>query len=252
MTATQKATYRRIALWLLVIIPLVPAVVISAVVAGYMYLPLSQDKLEAVTLKADAQHTVIAVHGLGDTAQSWATPLMENMAESLVDNSYAQHIALNWNPYSQNTLRCSVDGKRIGYKLGEKLAAQTSLHAVHLIGHSCGSFVILGACEALKANNANIHIQTTYLDPVSIYGGFFWRYGLGKFGSCADDSEAYIDTGDGVPGSNETLPHATTHDVTANRLASDYKGNPHVWPTVYYQNIQRANTAPSAHPRQHN
>ena len=62
--------------------------------------------------------------------------------------------------------------------------------------------------------------------------------GLGVQGSgsgCADFSDAYIDTEDDVPGSNQPLPNAYTVDVTAVRKRSAYTGTPHVWPTDYYR-----------------
>lgn len=234
----ERLNWRKLALWLLVALPLGPFVLATVVITAYMYLPITYDELKPTELNSGAEHISIAAHGLRDTANSWALPLMHSMqSSSSASDRIAQHLAIDWNPYSQNTFRCSVDGKRIGYQLGVKLSALPNLKSVDLIGHSCGAFVVLGACEAIKSQNPDIVVRSTYLDPVSIYGGFFWRYGLGKFGSCADISDAYIDTGDSVPGSNQALPYATTHNVTQARIDAGYRGSPHVWPTVYYQQL---------------
>ncbi len=72
---------------------------------------------------------------------------------------------------------------------------------------------------------------------MAIYGGVSLDFGIQHFGQCADFSDAYIDTGDGVPGSNELLPGAHTFDVTSARESSGYEGPPHVWATVYYRQL---------------
>ena len=89
----------------------------------------------------------------------------------------------------------------------------------------------------MRARRREVVIQSTYLDPVSVYGGLFWNYGLTRFGACADFSDAYIDTEDGVPGSNQRLPSAHTFDVTQARKRTTFSGSPHVWPTAYYQQL---------------
>jgi hypothetical protein len=92
--------------------------------------------------------------------------------------------------------------------------------------------------------NTSIKVQTTYLDPVSVYGGIFWNYGLDNFGRCANFSDSYIDTQDSIPGSNQVLPHSVTFDVTNIRLAAGYKIPPHVWPTKYYIESYKKGSVP--------
>lgn len=230
-------------LWALVGLPLVSFLLVSVGIAIYIYLPISYERLAAIELKPDSQHLTLAVHGLGDSPQSWANPLLARI-NAKTAKAFSQQLAIDWNPYSQRSFRCSVDGKRIGRQLGRQIAAANQLESLHMIAHSCGSFVILGACEAIKASGANIHIKTSYLDPVSIYGGFFWRYGLEKFGSCADSSESYFDRGDSVPGSNQPLKHGQSHDVTEARLQANYQGSAHVWPTLYYQQLWASKKRP--------
>lgn len=185
---------------------------------------------------AETTHLTLIAHGVGDTPLSWAAPLSALLqAQEPATESSVRIVALDWNEGASSTFRCSVNGKRTGESLGRQAAQHPALRSVHLIGHSCGSFVVYGFCTALKAQRPDIRVHTTYLDPVSIYGALSWNYGLQHFGSCADFSDAYIDHEDGVPGSNVALPHAYTFDVTAARKSSGSEIPPHVWPTQYYQ-----------------
>lgn len=214
---------------------------------AYTYWPTHYTQLDIPSINANTQHITLIAHGLNDTAASWSDPLKTILQEQHTESktNHAQIISLDWNPYSQSTFRCSIDGKRIGALLGKKISTSTQLHSAHLIAHSCGSFVILGLCESLKTHSKNIQVQTTYLDPVSIYGGIFWNYGLRHFGSCADFSDAYIDHQDNVPGSDKPLPKSHTFDVTAARKKTNFNQSPHIWPTVYYQLLVAAGTYPS-------
>lgn len=217
------------------LIPVVSFVLANVLFISYMYWFQNFDDMEMPVIDKNAKHIIILAHGLKDTTESWTAPL-----KKIFDNKKeegVQIVTLDWNPYSQNTFRCSVDGRRIGKKVAEQLNASVELKAVHFIGHSCGSFVVFGLCEAVKDSRPDIAVQTTFLDPVAIYGGFFWNYGIERFGSCGDFSDAYIDIEDGVPGSNQLLPNTHTFNVTAVRKASGFDENPHVWPTVYYQNL---------------
>ena len=117
---------------------------------------------------------------------------------------------------------------------GNEQTSHENLQSLHLIAHSCGSFVSLGICQALKAHRNDVTVQSTYLDPVTVYGGVFWDYGVTRFGSCADFSDAYIDIADTGPGSNQLLPLTHTFDVTPARKRAGFARPPHVWPKVYY------------------
>lgn len=220
------------------VIPFVSFVVVNIAFFTYIYRIQNLDDMKFPVVNEGARHIFILAHGLGDTASKWADPLKYSLEKK--QEKSVQVISLDWNPYSQSLFRCSIDGKRIGEKIAGQLNTSSSLKTVHLIGHSCGSFVVLGMCRAIKEARPDIIVQTTFLDPVAIYGGLFWKYGILHFGSCGDFSEAYIDTEDGVPGSNQLLPNTHTFNVTAVRKASNFKKNPHVWPTLYYQQLVKA------------
>ncbi|MFC1838642.1 hypothetical protein ACFL1N_03600 [Thermodesulfobacteriota bacterium] len=233
----QETLWLKLILYLLVAIPGGAFIFVSIGTLVYIYRPIDYSQIKMPVSNPGDKHVFVLAHGVRDTTASWSDPLKHELEEK---NPDARVISLEWKPYSESTLRCSVDGRRIGNIIGKKLAAGKNLESMHLIGHSCGSFVILGICEAVKSVRNDVSIQTTYLDPVSVYGGLLWNYGINRFGGCSDFSDSYIDTGDTIPGSNDLIPHTITFDVTAVREKVKFEGSPHVWPTVYYQQLVRS------------
>ena len=233
----KEILWLKILLYVLLIIPGCAFIIGSAGILVYTYWPGDYSGMKLPVSDPEDRHIFVLAHGVRDTSASWSDPLQKILKEK---NPDARIISLDWSPYSQSTFRCSVNGKRIGLIIGHELASGKNLESMHLIGHSCGSFVILGICEAVKANRKEVKIQTTFLDPVSVYGGIFWNYGIENFGRFSDFSDSYIDTGDTIPGSNDLIPHTITFDVTKMREKLKYKGSPHVWPTIYYQQLARS------------
>jgi hypothetical protein len=251
----NKTSWLKVIIFVMIIIPGAVFIIAGIGNLAYIYWPTDYSQMEMPVSDPNDRHIFVLVHGVRDTKTSWSDPLQQILKERYPD---ARVISLEWRPYSDRTFRCSVDGIRIGKIIGHELAASKNLESMHLIGHSCGSFVILGICKAVKSVRNDIAIQTTFLDPVSVYGGLFWDYGIDNFGSCSDFSDVYIDTEDPIPGSNELIPHTITFDVTAARKKERYKGMPHVWPTAYYLNMVRSGKnielrkdaqAPSKYPR---
>lgn len=233
--------------WLGVIIPGVPFILFSFGFQIYAHWPRDFSPITSFAITQNTQYLSLSVHGVKDKPESWSNPLQDIIQQSnneqLSDLTKAQ-ISLAWQPYSDNALICSVTGENIGEELGNKIALLPNLKAVHIIGHSCGAFVIYGLCKKLKQIKPSISVQTTYLDPVSIYSGIFWQYGVNNFGDCADFSDSYIDTKDGVPGSNEKLKNAYTFDVTGVRLDKNLPYAPHAWPTYFYLEAYKKRQVP--------
>ena len=240
-----KKHWLAVAIWALLIFPTANFLLASAALITYMYWPFfyGQESFAVIDFsqfKANQSHMVVLAHGVKDDPNTWIKPLEATYEQA---GYRGQIIGIDWSAYAQGTLRCAISGKRIGRLIGERIAADENIRSVHFIGHSCGAFVIYGACQAVKQHRKTISVQATYLDPVSVYG-LFWDYGVEHFGDCGDYSEAYIDTEDGVPGSNQLLPHCHTYDVTAVRKRSDYHSTPHMWPVHYYQQLVATNRAP--------
>lgn len=198
----------------------------------YLFWPYDISKVTKYPLNKESTHLTISVHGVKDSPANWSTPLKQIMLENSLLKS--QHINLDWRPFSDNPLICSVVAKNIGEAIAKRIANETNVTSIHAIGHSCGSFMIYSLCNEIKKTKPEIKVHTTYLDPVSIYAGIFWDYGVNNFGSCADFSDAYIDTGDTVPGSNVALKNAFTFDVTQVRIKQNSQESPHNWPPQYY------------------
>lgn len=214
------------------IIPGIPFILGSLGFIVYVFWPKDLSSVINIPLNSKAEFISISAHGVKDNSDSWSDELQKLIKQNN-NELVQQNISLNWSDFSDNVLICSVSAKKIGYEIGERLIKETKVKSIHAIGHSCGAFVALGLCEAIKEKSADIKIQTTYLDPVSVYAGVRWDYGIDKFGTCADFSDSYIDTRDGVPGSNNNLPYTATFDVT--ELGVKNKNiQPHNWPTQYY------------------
>ena len=240
MNQTRRAVLVKLFLWL-VVYPGIPFVVGSIGIIGYANWPRSFKAFDLPNIASTTEQVVFIVHGKDDDTKTWALEMQEIYRNQSDDST--QVFALDWTPYSDNFLRCSVDGRHIGIRLGQQLAPKKNVKNVHLIGHSAGAFVVYGLCEGTKRVNKSIQIQTTYLDPLGIYGAIRRDYGLNNFGNCADFSEAYIDIESGVPGSNEPLVSAHTFDVTGLRSAQTFTGSPHIWPVHYYMSVLRSGGA---------
>jgi hypothetical protein len=231
-----------------IILPTFSFVLGSALALTYIFWPIDISQIAMPSINYSAENIVVLAHGLNDDPSSWGISLKKSFEKQLSQEWEAsQVIALNWNPYSANTLRCSVDGKRIGAALGKQMARSSQLHSVHLIGHSCGSFVVLGLCEALKAERSDIQIQSTYLAPVNIYGGIFWNYGINHFGGCADFSDAYIDRADTIGLSSKAPSNTYGFDITDILISTGIAVSPHTWPSVYYQKLVTSGAYPKLH-----
>ncbi|MEX2488421.1 MAG: hypothetical protein WD356_02735, partial [Pseudomonadales bacterium] len=191
-----------------------------------------------------ASHLILIAHGVRDGPLTWSRGLAELLTSR--QHNDTRVLSVNWNPYSEDVFRCAVSAQRIGRKIGAVVAAQEQIDSLHLIGHSCGAFVVYGICGEVKSRSQRITIQSTYLDPLSVHG-LYWDYGVDNFGNCADFADAYIDVEDDVPGSNQPLAHAFTVDVTEARIKNGINISAHNWPTVYYQLITRNGRAPRLH-----
>jgi hypothetical protein len=238
--STFKKHWLKIGIWLLIILPVGSFLIVSAFILAYMFWPRAFEQIDAPDFETSDSHVALLAHGLRDHPTAPMNSLRAAY-EQAVPGSRAFNV--DWSPYAQNSLTCATNGKRIGERIGRELATNPKIQSLHLVAHSCGAFVIYGACQAFKRVNKTATVQTTYLDPVSVYG-IWWNYGLHHFGECADYSEAYIDTGDGVPGSNELIPQTHTYDVTAARKHTGQQTQTHLWPIEYYRQLLANGRAP--------
>ncbi len=242
----KRSVLSKLFLWLMVY-PAIPFVAISIGMVVYANWPHSFKNFELPAVETNTEYVVFIVHGKDDNANTWAVELQQ--AYQRLANAATQVFTLDWTPYSDNWLRCSVDGRAIGRSLGKQLATKTTIKQLHVIGHSAGAFVAYGLCEGAKQEDRSMRVQSTYLDPLSVYGAVAWDFGFEYFGGCADFSEAYIDIDSGVPGSQEPLLSTHTFDVTAARSAHGFMQSPHIWPIFYYKASLQDGSAPLLHTR---
>jgi hypothetical protein len=221
-------------------LPLVTFLIGSLVFFTIIYWPSHFDQLDLARYTTSKERVVLLAHGVRDDTRTWIDPLRAIFLRKEFDGDV---IPVDWSAYAKSSVRCAIEGKRIGELIGERLRNSRTIKFIHMIGHSCGAFVVYGACSAIKKTRPDIEIQATYLDPVSIYGPL-WNYGLKHFGHCADYGETYIDTEDDVRGSNELVPNTHTYDVTALRTPTHSHIRPHNWPTVYYLQLVETDRAP--------
>ncbi|WP_199609004.1 hypothetical protein [Flocculibacter collagenilyticus] len=215
-------------------LPVVSFLIVSLLIITFIFWPRNFDTYFDTYNKAEfqqASHWVMVSHGLNDLGSDW-----DRRLTTILKNKFpnAAIFALDWRSHATNPLTCSINAMRIGGVIARLALSNTQLTKMHLIGHSCGAFVNYGTCLAVKAINKDIYIKTTYLDPVTIYGGVFWDYGVKAFGSCADVSDTYYDTRDSVYGSNQAFPLSYSHDVTAVNQHYEYDASPHLWPIEFY------------------
>jgi len=233
----DKKTLFRLFVIIFIVIPGIPFILATFGLLAYSFWPRDFSDTTDFSIEKNAQYITLSAHGVKDSPASWSVQLQSAMSlysPVQLEAFNQQYISIDWQKFSTNVFICSVAGKNIGFEIGKRIATETNIKGVHVIGHSCGAFITLGLCQGIKSVNSTIIVQTTYLDPVSVYGGIFWNYGLKHFGSCADFSDSYIDREDGVPGSDQALQHSVTFDVTEIRRNGKYNIAPHVWPTAYY------------------
>ena len=229
---TIKKWALRLFIWL-VVLPGIPFVVGSVAMLLYANWPASVENIHYQSIKPSTHTLTIVTHGMNDNAQSWANAMAEAINHS-TKTGY-QAIAIDWQPYAKDMLRCSRNASVIGQNLADSITQQyPNIKQVHFIAHSAGSFMAYGFCQRAKQQNPAIQIHNTYLDPVSVFRGIDWDYGENHFGRCADFAETYINVGDGVPGSNVPLANTFTFDITALK-PKDYSNSGHLWPVDYYQ-----------------
>lgn len=234
----RSLTKQQLLLWLFLIVfifPGIPFVLGSIGILLYANWPSSAGVVTHAPIKSDISKLWLVTHGKGDNANTWVLPMVAELKKQA--DQQTQVIAIDWQEGAQSLLRCSRNASVIGEELAETALKNTQLQQVHFIAHSAGSFMAYQFCKTLKKYRKDIQVSITYLDPVSVYRGLWWNYGVQHFGRCADASIAYINSDDAVPGSNVQLDFAKTIDVTA--LKPKDFSNGHVWPVEYFYQQQR-------------
>lgn len=183
-----------------------------------------------------ARYLLLVVHGSGDTAGSWPADVVRLVEKTIAHREQWDLVAYDWSAYSEDKASASKAGLEIGSYLGKTLSsAGYRYERIQLIAHSVGAFVAQGACDAYRENASGAaRIHLTFLDPFTGNGLIDWTYGKRRFGEGADFAEAYINTDDPVPSTNDPLTKAHNFDVTARAPAELSDRDRHWWPVYFY------------------
>jgi hypothetical protein len=183
-----------------------------------------------------ARYLLLIVHGSGNTAADWPADLAAKVTTVIPQPGQWDIVPYDWSTYSEAKLSAADAGIEIGTYIGNTLSSSAyHYERIQFVAHSVGSFVIQAACEAYRTKGSlDTRIHLTFLDPFCGKGFFDWTYGNKHFGARADFAEAYINTSDPAPSTNDPLASAHNFDVTAKAPATLTEKDLHRWPVYYY------------------
>jgi hypothetical protein len=183
-----------------------------------------------------ARYLLFIVHGSGNTAADWPADLVAKVKTALTQAGQWDIVAYDWSTYSEDKLSAANAGIEIGTYIGNTLSSSPyHYERIQFVAHSVGSFVIQAACEAYRSQTSHdTRIHLTFLDPFGGRGLFDWSYGRKHFGAGADFAEAYINTSDPAPSTNDPLQNAHNFDVTGKAPVTLTGSDLHWWPVYFY------------------
>lgn len=183
----------------------------------------------------DATGLVILFHGSRGREEPTLIAVEQRFRQLATQAPGTAVIRYIWSPWSDNLLRARAVGLHVGAELGREAARLGGLRYIHLVGHSAGAYPMDAFCRAYRAAAKQpARIDMTFLDPIGIAGLFDASWGVRHHGACADQAEAFINTDDGVRGTNEALQQAWNIDVTHAASRRGYRWGGHRWPVQYY------------------
>jgi len=171
---------------------------------------------------------------------------INNLLNLIQKNSKSNNndvVLIDWSTYSQDTLKASFDGERVGRNVASRIVSslEQQYKRIHVIGVSVGAFPAhafiqhtrkVEEKESRDDNNNRRYIQLTLLDPFQLKGALSTKYGLNNFGIGADYAQHFLNTDDPVPATNAPLTnHCACIDITSLRPTELFG---HDWPLVYY------------------
>jgi pimeloyl-ACP methyl ester carboxylesterase len=181
---------------------------------------------------------VLLVHGSGDGPERWATGLADTLRSRLLQPERVELVSYDWRAAAADKLSAAGNGRREGQAIAAVIATR-SLHHVHVIAHSAGAHLAYGLETALAEQATRPTLHLTLLDPFEGEGLDF-EWGVSRFGTKADFTDAVLNRGDGVPGTEVPIHAAHTFDVTASKPeGATWSGTQgHWWPTTAYGTLE--------------
>ncbi len=181
---------------------------------------------------------VLVVHGSGDGPERWASPMVERLSPRVKVPSRVEWIAYDWRAAAVDKLSAAERGQAEGAAIARVLRERPLSH-VHVVAHSAGAHVAFGIEEAMASWPSRPTLHLTLLDPF-LGKGLDFDWGRTRFGARADFTEAFLNRGDGVPGTEAVVQAAHTFDVTnTSTKPSGLTGSQaHWWPIDAYGAVE--------------
>ncbi len=181
---------------------------------------------------------VLVVHGSGDGPERWAAPMVARLSPRVKVPGRVEWVAYDWRTAAVDRLSAAERGQAEGAAIAA-VVQERSLAHLHVIAHSAGAHVAFGIEQALSIVAGRPTLHLTLLDPF-LGKGLDFEWGKTRFGARADFTEAFLNRGDGVPGTETPVDAAHTFDVTgtATKPTGLTGSQAHWWPTDAYGSVE--------------
>ena len=153
-------------------------------------------------------------------------------------------VMYDWSSFVGDSLRAPYNAQRVGEHLGTEVARLAGLRRLHVVGVSVGAFAADALLDTLaRLRPGAVFTKVSFLDPFTARGiaGLARpgsAYGLGKFGSSADEAECIFNTDDPVPSTSRPLRLAANLDITDAAARTNFVPLPgdslHSWPAAWF------------------
>lgn len=177
----------------------------------------------------DDEELLLLIHGSGEGPSAWPARVQAALAGRGSRDS-RRIVRVDWASAAADRIVAPRRGEQIGAELARYLLRSFSPPgAITVVSHSAGAFVAHGfACELRRQEGGPVRargagrgrdwtepiVTQLFLDPFLARPPLRWRYGIRRFGTCADRAFAWVNTGDPVPFTSGFPRHAEGRDLT--------------------------------------
>jgi pimeloyl-ACP methyl ester carboxylesterase len=176
----------------------------------------------------DDEELLLLIHGSGEGPSAWPARVQTALAGRGSWDS-RRIVRIDWASAAADRIVAPRRGEQIGAELARYLLRSFSAPgAITVVSHSAGAFLAHGfACELRRQEGDPVRgraagrgrdwtepvLTQLFLDPFLARSPLRWRYGIRRFGTCADRAFAWVNTGDPVPFTSGFPRHAGREDL---------------------------------------